>query len=167
MDAREPTREQVLGWLEAVREDLERQHDRLAPLLEEQRRLEARHALLKDLLSSFKAPGKGSSDDASRMWSVSVQPTGSIGAYVRDKATEILRDAEQPLHINEVHAEFERRGFRVPGAGKPVNLTVHLRQGTDIVSPARGLYALKEQVGAIPPQRKSRTKRKRRPARKV
>lgn len=168
MEAREPSHAQVLRWLEAVRRDLAALQDRLSPLLEDQRRLEARQALLKDLLSSFEQPGARSFDDASRSWAVSVQPAGSIGAYVRDRAEEILREAGGPLHINEIHAEFGRRALHIPGAGKPVNLIVHLRKASGIVSPARGMYALEEHVGAMPVQRRSRKRRKRarRPAQK-
>jgi cell division septum initiation protein DivIVA len=169
MEAREPARDEVLGWLEAVQRDLDQLQERLTPLLEEQRRLEARRALLKDLLSSFEEPGKTSFEDASRSWAVTVQPAGSIGDYVRDRAEEILREAGRALHINEIHAEFERRGFHIPGAGRPVNLIVHLRKASGIASPARGMYGLREHVGAIPVQRKSsrkKQKRGRRPARK-
>lgn len=168
MEARAPTRAQVVQWLEAVQHELDRVHDRLAPLLEEQRRLEARQALLKDLLSSFGVPGKTSSEDAARSWSLSVQPAGSIGDYVRERSEEILRDAGRPLHINEIHAEFERRDFHIPGAGKPVNLIVHLRRDSSVVSPARGIYALEEHAAQTQTQRKTRKRRKRtrRPSRK-
>jgi hypothetical protein len=129
--------------------------------MEEQRRLEARQALLKDLLSSFEVPWKVSSEDSGSTWALSIQRAGSIGDYVRERAEEILREAGRPLQINEIHTEFEGRGFHVPGAGKPVNLIVHLRKAPGIVSPARGMYALEEHVGAIPVQRKSRKRRKR------
>ncbi|MBI3648452.1 MAG: hypothetical protein HY240_06880 [Actinobacteria bacterium] len=167
MQAREPSREQVLQWIEAVQEDLDRLHERLGPLLEKQRRLEARQALLKDLLSSFEVPGKTLLEDGTRPWAVSVQPAGSIGDYVRDRAEEILREAGGPLHINEIHAEFGRRSYHIPGAGRPVNLIVHLRKASGIVSPARGMYGLEEHVGAIPAQRKSTKRRKRAPRRPV
>lgn len=168
MEARAPTRSQVVRWLEAIQRDLERLHDRLAPLLEEQRRLETRQALLKDLLSSFEAAGKVSSDDAARSWAVTLQPAGRIGDYVRERAEEILREIGRPMHINEIHGEFEQRGLHIPGAGKPVNLTVHLRVDPRIVSPERGMYTLGEQAGPMPARRKARNRRKRarRPARK-
>lgn len=168
MSAPEPSRDQVLAWLQAVQRDLDKLQDHLSPLLEEQRRLEGRQALLKDLLSSFEAPIKPSSEDGARPWSVSLQPTGNVGDYVRDRAREVLLDAGEPLHINDIHAEFVRRGFPIPGAGKPVNLIVHLRSGTGIASPARGMYALGEQVAASPVQRRNakRRKRTRSPARR-
>lgn len=161
--AHEPTREDITGWLEAVQEELDRLHDRLSPLLEEQRRLEARQALLKDLLSSFDVPhGATSSDEAGRpSWALAIQPTASIGDYVRDQAAEVLREAGRPLHINEIHAEFEQRGLHVPGAGRPVNLTVHLRKDPNIVSPSRGMYAVVEQVGQISVRRNARRRPKR------
>jgi hypothetical protein len=160
MEAEEPSQEQVVQWLDAVQHELDRLHDRLAPLLEQQHRLEVRQALLKDLLSSFQVRGKTRTEDASRSWAVSVQPTGNIGDYVRDRAEEILREEGGPLHINAIHAEFERRGFPIPGAGRPVNLIVHLRKAPGIVSPARGVYGLEEHVGSIAPRAKKRPKRR-------
>jgi hypothetical protein len=79
---------------------------------------------------------------------------------VIDRAAEILRAEGRPLHINDLHARFLERGFTVPGAGKPVNLIVHLRSAEEIASPMRGVYGLVEQVGAVPRQA-ARTKRRR------
>jgi hypothetical protein len=162
MDAQGPTRNDVVRWLEAVSHDIDALHERLNPLLEEQRRLDARQVLLKELLSSFDAPAQPSADDGARGWAVTLQPAGSIGDFVRDRASEILREAGRPMHINDIHGEFQRRGLHIPGAGRPVNLTVHLRQGdAGIVSPERGMYALEEYAGSIPVQRKSTKRRKR------
>lgn len=168
MNPREPSRAEVELWLQAVRHDLDLLQGRLSPLLEEQRRLEARQALLKDLLSSFVEPGEESLHEAPRPWGLSVQPTGSIGEYVRDRAEEILREVGGPLHINEIHTRFVKRGYHVPGAGKPVNLIVHLRKAPGIASPARGMYGLVEDVGQVRRTRAKRTRRKskaRRPGR--
>ncbi len=135
---------------------------RVGPLLEKQRRLEARQILLRDLLSSFEVPGKGLSENSTRSWAVSVQPPGTIGDYVRTRAEEILREKGGPLHINEIHAEFERRGLHIPGAGRPVNLIVHLRKASGITSPTRGMYGLEEHVKPLPSQQTSGKVRKRR-----
>lgn len=169
MENSEPSREQVVQWLEAVQHELDAVHDRLGPLLEEQRRLEARQALLKDLLSSFEVPEPTSPENGGRAWAVSVQPTGSVRDYVRARAEEILREQGGPLHINALHAEFERRGLPVPGAGRPVNLTVHLREAPGIVSPARGMYALQEHAEGMPtqPNGSTRTRRRNRPRRRT
>jgi hypothetical protein len=167
VEQKEPSRAQVVKWLEAVQHDLDRLHDRLAPLLEQQRRLEARQTLLKELLSSFGAPSNGRGEEnGGASWAVSVPPPGSIGEHVRTRAEEILREKGGALHINALHEEFQRRGFHVPGAGRPVNLTVHLRKASSIVSPARGMYALEEYAGTTTAQpkatRRTRKRKKRR-----
>lgn len=126
----------------------------MQPLLDEQRRLEDREALLRDLLRSFESPASknGSTESAS-----TPAAAGSIGQYVVDRAVEILRETGEPLHINDLHARFLARGFTVPGAGTPANLIVHLRKASEIASPQRGMYGLTESIGAV---RQKRTKKR-------
>jgi hypothetical protein len=145
----------VRTWLLAIETDLRKVAERLEPLLAEQRQLEERKALLQGLLRSF--------DQVNPNGAVPTAPartTGSIARYVIDRAVEILRDEGRPLHINDLHAQFVERGFTVPGAGKPVNLIVHLRNSEEIASPMRGVYGLVEQVGAVPRQAGRTTRRK-------
>jgi hypothetical protein len=163
MDTPTPSAEQVRAWIYAVRADLEALHEKLTPLLEEERRLEARQVLLKELLSSF-AQQDQVSDNAAGMGSapytraITATGPGAIGQYVIDHATEILREAGGPLHINDLHARFVQQGYQVPGAGQPVNLTAHLRRATEIVSPSRGIYGLVEHVGRIADNKRRRSK---------
>jgi hypothetical protein len=168
----QPSRRQVVAWLAGVQRDLNQIDEHIAPYLERRRRLEARQALLKDLLSSFEPEEAGESADADEdgrdapTWSLSSQPAIGVGDYVRDRAEEILR-SEGPMHINDLHTRFVASGFSVPGAGKPVNLIVHLRKDPGVVSPARGMYALRDQVDvASLPSTRRRKKRPRRPKRK-
>jgi hypothetical protein len=167
----EPSRAQVVGWLDAVQVELNEIDAHIAPYLDRRHRLEGRQALLKDLLSSFEAADLEAEDDApaqprstSRTFPRPV--TLGVGEYVRSHAEEILR-AEGPMHINDLHARFLARGLEVPGAGEPVNLIVHLRKDPNIVAPARGMYALHDQVdvASLPSARRSK-KRSRRPKRK-
>lgn len=154
MDEKTLTAGEVRSWLLAVEADLRKVADRLEPLVAEQRQLEERKALLQGLLRSF--------EQANPNGAVPTAPartTGSVARYVIDRAVEILRDEGRPLHINDLHAQFAERGLTVPGAGKPVNLIVHLRNSEEIVSPMRGMYGLVEQVGAVPRQA-GRTKRR-------
>jgi len=69
--------------------------------------------------------------------------TELIGPRVRRQVREILTDAGGELSINDIHAEFLRRGYDVPGQGRPANITIHLSGSEEITSPARGLYRLK------------------------
>lgn len=153
MDARKLTARDVEAWLVAVDHDLAVVSEKLAPLLAEQQQLEDRRALLQGLLRSFGGP------DANGAPPVSPARSGSIARYVVDNAVAILREEGHPMHINDLHARFVERGLSVPGAGKPVNLTVHLRTSEEIASPTRGVYGLVEQVGDVQPVRQTRKRK--------
>jgi hypothetical protein len=124
---------------------------RLEPLLAEQRRLEERRSLLEGLLRSF--------DHTNGPKPQSETPVGSVGEYVVAKATEILREQGEPMNINDLHARFLERGYLIPGAGKTVNLIVHLRGADGIVSPGRGMYSLPEHGQPEAPRPRRRRKR--------
>jgi hypothetical protein len=60
---------------------------------------------------------------------------------IRD-TERILRDAKGPMRIGNIHAEFIRRGYALPGRGSPTNLVAHLGQTARIARLSRGVYAL-------------------------
>jgi hypothetical protein len=159
VDEKKLTRAEVRAWLSAVEADLRALDTKLEPLLGEQSRLKERKTLLQSLLRSFEAGANGTAP------SPTVKSAGSVARYVVDCAAEILRDEGRPLHINDLHARFGERGFTVPGAGKPVNLIVHLRGSDEIASPTRGIYGLVEQVGAVTHDAAPRPRRRRARAR--
>ena len=141
MDEKTLTADEVRTWLGAVESDLRKLDEKLEPLLDEQRRLEERQALLQGLLRSFDQVATNGPTPPPKA-------AGSVARYVIDRAVEILREEGRPVHINDLHAKFIGRGFTVPGAGKPVNLIVHLRGAEEIASPMRGIYGLVDQVDA-------------------
>jgi hypothetical protein len=153
VDETKLTAGQVRAWLSEVEAELGAVANKLEPLLAEQRQLDERRSLLQSLLRSFEATGPNGTGAAART-------AGSVARYVIDRAAEILRDEGRPLHINDLHAQFIERGFTVPGAGKPVNLIVHLRGAEEIASPMRGIYGLTEQVGAVAPQAPRRRRKR-------
>jgi hypothetical protein len=161
VDSKGFTAEEVRTWLEAVRADLRTVEDKMRPLLDEQSRLEAREALLHDLLGSFELPAGSKGLAVSQ---ILPSPAGSVGQYVVERAVEILREAGKPLHINDLHAQFLARDYTIPGAGTPANLIVHLRKAPEIASPQRGMYGLTEDIGFVRPRRtkKRATTRRRR-----
>lgn len=160
MDDRAITASDVRSWLTSVEQDLQTIEQRLAPLLAEQRRLEERQTLLEGLLRSFDQAGANGSTPR-----LLDRASGSVADYVSERAAEILRDVGQPLHINDLHAQFLARGFTIPGAGKSANLIVHLRNSEQIVSPQRGVYGLAEQVSPLAPKPRRSKRRKARTTR--
>lgn len=162
----------VRAWLDAVRRELQAIAERIEPLVAEQNRLRSREQLLTSLLRTLdpdQAPGGAVAPDPAGASTAEAGPaSGSVRDYVRRGVTAVLSDATGPLHINELHARFIARGLRVPGAGRPANLTAHLSHCPGIVSPQRGFYALA--TGPDEPRARStapRRRTKRRRARKA
>ena len=45
---------------------------------------------------------------------------------VKDHVREILSEAKRPMNIKEIHSEFIRRGYPIPGKGTSFNILVHI-----------------------------------------
>lgn len=156
---------QVERWTEAVEREMAVLQQKLDPLLEERARLEGRRDLLQSLLASFdEAGGDQPQPSESQPQRPATQTREPVRQYVEKRVLEILDEAGEPLHINDIHRRFREKGYRIPGAGKPVNITSHIRLSERIRSPERGIYGTVEQVGDI--SRGASKKRKRRPAKK-
>ena len=139
----EPDAAAIESWIIAVERELAQVDSQLAPLVERQAGLNERLGLLRRLLGSLSTV---TSQEAAVRMPAPAASAARVLTTVRERvqaeATSILRDAGGPLHINQIHAEFIRRGFQVPGAGKPNNITVHLANAPDLRSTARGVYEL-------------------------
>jgi hypothetical protein len=157
-----PEKHEIEEWLVGVRSELERIEVALSPLLHEQARLREREQLLLRLSQSFETI-QGPADTRA---GEPREPDADlpIREYVQRRVAEILRDAgEAPMHINDLHAKFLQRGFRVPGAGRPANLTAHLGRSETIISPRRGFYALATGATRTANPTTKRRRRRRRP----
>lgn len=139
-----PQESDVAAWINAVEQDLARLGSELVPLLERQSALTERLGLLKRLLTSISVPAAGDAPTKSPViqGGGTARTTMSVHERVQADAIAILSGAATPMHINDIHAEFIRRGLEVPGAGKPNNITVHLSDAPGIRSTARGFYTL-------------------------
>jgi hypothetical protein len=68
---------------------------------------------------------------------------------VKDRVLEILLEANRPMNIKEIHAEFVRRGLPIPGKGTPFNILVHMSRevkkgaGSRLYRTGKGTYALR------------------------
>ncbi len=147
----EPNADEVARWVAAVERELAQIDAALAPLVERQAALIERLGLLKRLLASVGAIDAPPARTESHVGRVTLgRVYSSVRERVQAQAANILADAGRPLHINELHAEFIKRGFEVPGAGKPNNITVHLSDAADILSTSRGYYGVKVLLQADP-----------------
>jgi hypothetical protein len=137
-----PHATEVEKWIADVERELGELDAALGPLVERHVAVSERLGLLKRLLASLTVKDAGIAlvgSGASGMVSAA-QPNGTVRARVQAHVLAILSEVGTPLHINDIHAEFIKRGFEVPGAGKPNNITVHLSDAAGIVSTARGYY---------------------------
>lgn len=66
----------------------------------------------------------------------------STRARVQTDAEQILRDRGQPMWIQDIHAEFIRRGVPLPGRGTPTNIAAHLVDAGRFRRFGRGVYGL-------------------------
>jgi hypothetical protein len=155
-----PQRGEIATWLAAVRSELLRIAGAIEPLLTEQSRLRSREALLLKLLESFEdAPRQVETGGPATVSGTPPEPETSIRDYVRLGVTEVLRESGGgPMHINDIHKKFVARGLRVPGAGRPANLTAHLGRCEGIITPSRGFYTLHQ--ADVPNRRRRRAKRR-------
>lgn len=158
-----PTAQQVLQWLTVIDADLSQVQASIDPLLDEQTRLQERRQLLQRLLGSLER-GPATEENAESPEPptlVSGNGASSIRERVHAHAVAVLQEAGRDLHINEIHMEFVKRGFPIPGAGKPVNITVHLASSPVIQSPKRGFYRIQSNNEAAPkvPSRGPRLRR--------
>ena len=149
-----PNPKQVDEWLSGTNarmEDIQRQ---IEPLNEEMSALRERHKLLLALLQTMEPYDQTPAREALTSLSLSSfseVPRGGRRERTRDRVhnevVEVLRMVNEPIHINDLALKYETEGFRIPGQGKPANLSVHLSGWPDIVTgPERGMYSLNEEA---------------------
>jgi len=68
----------------------------------------------------------------------------SVREEVRANVEKILRENGKPMRLQDVHAEFIRRGMALPGRGNPTNILAHLSPFERILRMDRGVYGLAE-----------------------
>jgi hypothetical protein len=129
--------ETLRNWLTAIDADLDSVTLRMQPLLAEQASLNERRVLVQGLLASV-------TGDAAPIAITGSSAGESVRQRVHRQAVDVLTAAGKPLHINMLKAEFQKRGYPIPGLGQPANISVHLANWDDISSPERGVYALKK-----------------------
>ena len=160
-----PNPKQVDEWLSGTNarmEDIQRQ---IEPIHKEMSALRERHKLLLELLQTMEPSDQTPAREALTSFSLSSLssfsevprrsfsevPRGGRRERTRDRVhnevVQVLRMVNEPIHINDLALKYETEGFRIPGQGKPANLSVHLSGWPDIVTgPERGMYSLNEEA---------------------
>ena len=119
--------------------------EQLEPLAREIESLKEQRSLLRDLLESMEtANDPRRSDESLARSSSRLGRREPVRDRVHREVVEVLGEIGAPIHINDLADEYEKRGYKIPGQGKPANISVHLSGWEDIVSPDRGMYALAE-----------------------
>ena len=139
-----PTAATVEGWLRDVENQVQALEQKIEPLLQEQVRLQERRSILRDLLASF-----DEREDGAPVLALTHRSTGraeTVRERVHREVVDILRETGRPMHINELTEAYIARGLKVPGQGKPANISVHLSGWPDISSPERGIYSMTSAV---------------------
>lgn len=111
-------------------------------LAESKRRL----ALLHELLATV-ASGGGIDPNASA-------PELMTSERVERDVVEVLKAHGTAMRIQDIHTEFVRRRFALPGRGAPTNIVAHLTKSTRVKRVARGVYALVDQARGSDPRAK-------------
>ncbi len=71
-----------------------------------------------------------------------IAPEKSVRERVVEATVQILLDQGEPMRIQDIHAEFLRRRFPLPGSGTPTNIAAHLVDRSIFTRPGRGTFGL-------------------------
>jgi len=112
--------------------------ERLRSLSETRMRLEARLRHIQALLA---LEGHPVESDAVGPGVVLPSPDGGSLA---DTAYQLLAETRQEYHYQELAAELQLRGVRIPGKEPANNLVAHIHGDPRFVRPKRGVYGLAE-----------------------
>lgn len=132
-----PSADEVSRWIAGAEAEIKDLRTRIEPLLEQEAKLNERLGILQRLRASLTST---SADGAAPPEGAASSAYGSVRERVHAQALLILRESGKSMHITNVRNEFVKRGFEVPGAGHPNNITAHLSGWKDIDSPTRGYY---------------------------
>jgi hypothetical protein len=73
-----------------------------------------------------------------------------LPSQVKDHVYEILAERKRPMNINEIHSEFIRRSYPIPGKGTSFNILVHISREMKLgrksrfYRAGRGTYCLRD-----------------------
>lgn len=136
---------QVSAWKVELEAEIKLLSEKVQTLTSDLQKKREQLELVHKLIDS-EAPTKRSS-----IASVPASATrdGVKSLEVKDRVYEILRQANRPMNIKEIHAEFVRLGYAIPGKGTTFNILVHVsreirqRDESRFYRTGKGTYALR------------------------
>jgi hypothetical protein len=139
---------QIKAWKASLEADIKSLNERMGALTSDLQKKRQQLDLVAKLLDSETAA------NSTPRYSEKELATKSAGQNptpdeVKERVLEILLQANRPMNIKEIHAEFLRRGLPIPGKGTPFNILVHLSRevkkgsGSRFYRTGKGTYALR------------------------
>jgi len=154
--------DQLKQWAEATEKEIEEINAALAPL---EHRLQAARERL-DLLHRLARLTESAQEQLLESARESVgQPPSPVAAPqdLESGLEQILRGADQPMHISDIRKALVERAIPLPGRGDEANIIVRLRRAPErFIRTGRGMYALTALgLDAVPPTKRRRRVRAR------
>ena len=106
------------AWRSSLEAAVGAMRDRIQSLNLEIQRKTQQIELISKLIDSADATNSAAPVEVAPYTAQSLPNSQSVTpAQVKDCVYEILREANCPMNINHIHAEFLRRGYAIPGKG--------------------------------------------------
>lgn len=149
---------QVIAWKADLEAEIKLLSEKVQELTTDLQKKREQLDLLRKLIDSESGTNRTIS-----LVPVSGARAGVKSLEVKDRVYEILRQANRPMNIKEIHAEFVRAGYAIPGRGTPFNILVHMsreirqRDGSRFYRSGKGTYALRRNPEQVKSRRISNT----------
>src|SRR5439155_22121491 len=136
-------------WESSLEAEVLTIRERIQSLNAELQRKSQQTELIRRLIESASGSSSHPIEMVARPNGTSASPQVVTPNQVKDHAYEILRERKGPMNINEIHGEFLRRGYPIPGKGTSFNILVHvsrelkLGKKSRFYRAGRGTYGLR------------------------
>ncbi len=141
--------EKLKQWAASLEVEVQTIRDQIQLLSGEQQRKTQQIDLIRRLLDSADLSNSRSVEGVRDPDAAAASLRAATPSQVKDHVYAILAELKRPMNINEIHAEFRRRGYIIPGKGTAFNILVHIGRELKLGKKARfyragrGTYALR------------------------
>jgi len=113
-------------WKSSLENEVESIKKQINSLAADLQRKSQQIELISKLIHSVNTPFLNPGDIGSTTPLEIRAPKTAMPSEVKDHVYQILTDANHPMNIGEIHSEFIRRGYPIPGKGTQFNILVHI-----------------------------------------